>query len=42
MNLERVVLDTFKAVFTLHGVDQDEKAVLRRNIRRAEMCLVPR
>jgi transposase len=24
-----------KAVFTLHGVDQDEKPVLRRNIRRA-------
>ena len=24
-------------MFTLHGVDQDEKAVLRRNMRRAEM-----
>ena len=35
MNLKRVGLDTSKAVFTLHGVDQDEKAVLRRNIRRA-------
>ncbi len=37
MNLKRVGLNTSKAVFTLHGVDQDEKAVLRRNMRRAEM-----
>ena len=37
MNLKRIGLDTSKAVFTLHGVDQDEKAVLRRNIRRAEL-----
>ena len=37
MNLERIGLDTSKAVFTLHGVDHDEKAVLRRNMRRAEM-----
>ncbi len=37
MNLKRIGLDTSKAVFTLHGVDQDEKAVLRRNLRRAEM-----
>jgi transposase len=37
MNLKRIGLDTSKAVFTLHGVDQDEKAVLRRNMRRAEM-----
>jgi transposase len=35
MNLKRIGLDTSKAVFTLHGVDQDEKPVLRRNIRRA-------
>jgi len=26
-----------KAVFTLHGVNRDEKAVLRRNMRQAEM-----
>ena len=32
MNLKRIGLDTSKAVFTLHGVDQDEKAVLRRNM----------
>ncbi len=37
MNFKRVGLDTSKAVFTLHGVDHDEKAVLRRNMRRAEM-----
>lgn len=37
MNLERFGLDMSKAVFTLHGVDQDEKAVLQRNMRRAEM-----
>ena len=37
MNLKRIGLDTSKAVFTLHSVDHDEKAVLRRNMRRAEM-----
>jgi len=37
MNLKRIGLDTSKAVFTLHGVDHDEKVVLRRNMRRAEM-----
>jgi len=28
MDLQRIGLDTFKAVFTLHGVGHDEKAVL--------------
>lgn len=37
MNFKRIGLDTSKAVFTLHGVDQGEKVVLRRNLRRAEM-----
>jgi len=37
MNLKRIGLDTSKAVFTLHGVDHDEKVVLRRNIKRAEL-----
>jgi len=37
MKLKRIGLETSKAVFTLPGVDQDEKAVLRRNVRRAEM-----
>ena len=37
MNLKRIGLDTSKAVFTLHGVDHDEKVVLRRNVGRAGM-----
>ncbi len=37
MNLKRIGLDTSKSVFTLHGVDQDEKAILRRDMRRAEI-----
>ena len=37
MNLKRIGLDTSKAVFTLHGVGQDERAALRRDMRRAEM-----
>jgi len=37
MNLKRIGLGTSKAVFTLHGVGQDERAVLRRDMRRAEM-----
>ena len=37
MNLKRIGLDTSKAVFTLHGVDHDEKAVLRCNVGRAEL-----
>lgn len=37
MNLKRIGLDTSKAVFTLHGVGHDERVVLRRDVRRAEM-----
>ncbi len=37
MNFKRIGLDTSKAVFTLHDVDHDEKAILRCNLRRAEM-----
>ena len=37
MKLKRIGLDTSKAVFTLHGVDHDERVVLRRNIKRAEL-----
>ena len=37
MKLKRIGLDTSKAVFTLHGVDQDETVVLRRNIRRTDL-----
>ncbi len=44
MNLKRIGLDTSKAVFTLHCVDRDEKAVLRRNgiVRETGMCAVDR
>jgi transposase len=31
----RVAVDTSKHVFTLHGVDREGRAVLRRNVRRA-------
>ena len=34
---KRIGRDTAEVVFTLHGVDQDGKAVLRRNMRRAGM-----
>ena len=37
MNLKRIGLDTSKAVFTLHGVDRNERVLLRRNSRRAEL-----
>ncbi len=34
---KRVGIDTSKAVFTLHGVDQQDRPVLRINLRRAQM-----
>ena len=37
MYLKRVGLDTSKAIFAVHGVDQDERAVLRHNLKRAGM-----
>lgn len=37
-DLKRVGLDTSKAVFTLQGVDHEERAVLRRNLKRANMA----
>jgi transposase len=33
----RIGMDTSKSVFQLHGVDQDEVVVVRRQFRRAEM-----
>ena len=33
----RIAIDTSKAVFTLHGVDGEGRAVLRRNLRRPGM-----
>lgn len=34
---KRIAIDTWKHVFTLGGVDQQEKVVLRRNLRRAQV-----
>jgi transposase len=34
---KRIGIDTSKAVFTLHGVDQQDRPVLRINLRRAQM-----
>jgi transposase len=38
MTIIRIGLDTSKHVFQIHGVDEDEKAVLRRQIRRGEVA----
>jgi transposase len=35
--ITRTAIDTSKAVFTLHGVDGEGRAVLRRNVRRKEL-----
>ena len=34
---KRIGIDTSKAVFTLHGIDDQERPVLRTNLRRAQM-----
>src|SRR4029077_19184070 len=34
---KRTGIDTSKAVFTLHGIDQQDRPVLRINLRRAQM-----
>lgn len=36
--ITRIAIDTSKSVFTLHGVDAEGRAVLRRNLRRADMA----
>src|SRR4051794_3324602 len=33
----RIAIDTSKAVFTLHGIDQQDRPVLRINLRRAQL-----
>ena len=33
----RIGMDTAKSVFQLHGVDENEVVVLRRQLRRADM-----
>lgn len=35
--ITRIGLDTSKGVFQLHGVDEDEKPVLRKKLRRAQL-----
>ena len=37
MAIIRVGVDTSKQVFQVHGVDEDEQAVLRRQVRRSEL-----
>lgn len=37
MELKRVGLDTSKAIFTVHGVDQNERVVARRDLKRAAL-----
>ena len=36
MKYERIAIDISKHVFTLHGVDAQERPVLRRNLKRAD------
>ena len=36
MEYKRVAIDTSKAVFTVHGIDAQDRPVLRRNLKRAE------
>jgi transposase len=35
--ITRIAIDTSKSVFTLHGVDLEGRAVLRRNLRRRDL-----
>jgi transposase len=35
--ITRVAIDTSKSVFTLHGVDGEDRVVLRRNLRRQDL-----
>ena len=38
MTIIRIGLDSAKHVFQVHGVDENEQAVLRRQLRRSEMA----
>ena len=38
MKLKRIAIDTSKHVFTLHGVDEAERPVLRRELRRGQVA----
>ena len=37
MKYKRIAIDICKHVFTLHGVDEQERPVLRRNLKRADV-----
>jgi hypothetical protein len=37
MKFKRLAIDTSKHVFTLHGVDEQERPVLRRELKRANV-----
>jgi transposase len=37
MEFKRIAIDTAKHVFTIHGVDEQERTVLRRELRRAQV-----
>jgi transposase len=37
MNIKRIGIDLVKQVFQLHGVDQNEKAVLKKQLPRKKM-----
>ena len=37
MKYKRIAIDTSKHVFTLHGVDEQERPVLRRELKRAQV-----
>ena len=38
MQHKRIAIDTSKHVFTLHGVDEHDRPLLRRNLKRAGTC----
>ena len=38
MKFKRIAIDTSKHVFTLHGVDHEERVVLRRELRRPQVA----
>jgi transposase len=37
MNFKRIAIDTSKHVFTLHGIDEQERPVLRRELKRGQV-----
>ena len=37
MKFKRIAIDTSKHVFTLHGVDEQKRAVLRRELKRGQV-----